>query len=386
MAAVTDVEEQAALTSTLSSFYHFHRWQRQRLVTPRIAKFHSLSPQDQHLLSWFPKYVLDLELCIDMNQQFTQELAIAVAPDWDCLTDPTTWLPALSGDYEKVKSTLLQMAREWSDDGEKERAVSYTRFIDELTSRYPSIAERQHIKVLVPGCGLGRLVWELVRRGFSCQGNEFTYHMLLASSFMLNHCPYPHSHSIFPYLDSSLHVNRRAFQLRPVTIPDADPSAIFDLTKDYPQVPVSELMSMTAGSFTDLYGADASTLEKLTAESHQFRASNKGMFDAVCTCFFLDTAANIIEYLRTVANCLSPKGTWINFGPLLWHFEHDLGPDPQRPLGGLELTRQELHELVKAMGFEFERQEADISSTYTADPKALGAYTYQCEYWVCKRE
>lgn len=42
--------------------------------------------------------------------------------------------------------------------------------------------------VLLPGAGLGRLCVEVAGLGLQAQGNEFSYHMLLASSFMLNHC------------------------------------------------------------------------------------------------------------------------------------------------------------------------------------------------------
>lgn len=34
-------------------------------------------------------------------------------------------------------------------------------------------------RVLVPGAGLGRLPLEIAARGYSCQGNEFSYFMLL---------------------------------------------------------------------------------------------------------------------------------------------------------------------------------------------------------------
>ena len=42
------------------------------------------------------------------------------------------------------------------------------------------------IKVLVPGAGLGRLVFEIAVAGFCAQGNEFSLHMLIVSNFILN--------------------------------------------------------------------------------------------------------------------------------------------------------------------------------------------------------
>ncbi len=42
------------------------------------------------------------------------------------------------------------------------------------------------MRVLCPGAGLGRLVFEVVCRGYACQGNEFSYFMLFVSNFVLN--------------------------------------------------------------------------------------------------------------------------------------------------------------------------------------------------------
>ncbi len=43
-------------------------------------------------------------------------------------------------------------------------------------------------------------------------------------------------------------------------------------------------------------------------------------WDCVATCYFIDTAHNIIEYIRTIHNTLKKNGIWINLGPLLFHY------------------------------------------------------------------
>ena len=40
----------------------------------------------------------------------------------------------------------------------------------------------------------------------------------------------------------------------------------------------------------------------------------------MATIFFIDTAHNIIEYIKTIYNILKEDGVWINIGPLLYHY------------------------------------------------------------------
>lgn len=37
-------------------------------------------------------------------------------------------------------------------------------------------------------------------------------------------------------------------------------------------------------------------------------------WDCVATCFFIDTAHNVIEYIETIWKILKPGGVWINLG------------------------------------------------------------------------
>ena len=42
-------------------------------------------------------------------------------------------------------------------------------------------------------------------------------------------------------------------------------------------------------------------------------------FDLVVTCFFIDTAENILDYIDIIYHVLRPGGLWINVGPLHYH-------------------------------------------------------------------
>ena len=141
----------------------------------------------------------ELKQCIEVNRGFTELLSTSIANDWGVAGTSLDWHPAGPREFEITSTTLLQLMREWSDEGQAERDVAFTRIISELEELYPDEPSRQSIRILNPGCGLGRLVMELVIRGFWTQGNEISYHMLLASNFILNHSQFPHSHSIFPF-------------------------------------------------------------------------------------------------------------------------------------------------------------------------------------------
>lgn len=64
------------------------------------------------------------------------------------------------------------------------------------------------------------------------------------------------------------------------------------------------------------------------------------------TCFFIDTAKNILEYLEVLYNTLKPNGIWINLGPLTYHYTGVNGEI------SIELSWEEIFYAMEQMGFE----------------------------------
>ncbi|ODV96027.1 hypothetical protein PACTADRAFT_80101 [Pachysolen tannophilus NRRL Y-2460] len=392
-----DIEEYNALTSVLSSFYEYGNWARRTFLIPRRLKWESLSREEHELLPWFEDHLNYLENCILQNEIFTKNLATTIAGNWQVSTDPTSWHNCKVSDLDKVKSVLNQFVREWSEEGIEERDVSFNKILKECVALYPDLQQRPNLKVLVPGAGLGRLVFEFVKLGFQTQGNEFSYHMLLASNFILNHSYVAHHHNIYPHIHKFSNHAKRINQIRPVSIPDSDPHDINRMSNEGSGIQYDELMSMCAGSFIDLYGPSNLNISETYSgdkSAADFRKLNENNFQIIATCFFLDTATNIIDYLKTIHHSLDPQGYWINFGPFLWHFEDDdsitneVNKDNQMkptPLKGLELTREDLIELVKKCGFKFLKYENNIETTYASSKDSLGGYRYECDYWLCQK-
>lgn len=89
--------------------------------------------------------------------------------------------------HHRNQAVLHSLYREWSAEGETEREQSFGPLLAELVRRLPlrppqkDEEQEQRLmdetlvhKVLVPGCGLGRLPLEIASRGYSCEGNEFS--------------------------------------------------------------------------------------------------------------------------------------------------------------------------------------------------------------------
>lgn len=246
---------------------------------------------------------------IDKNAQFSIAIHQAGLQAFGLLSDSKssaieqtsdTWRgKAKSSDLEKARGTLRQFYRDWSAEGASERDVCYGRVVKSLQTE--RLARNENLRVLVPGAGLGRLVFDLCAAGFTAEGNEISYHQLLASSYILNDVKSANAHTLYPWIHSFSNHKTRTEHMKSVQIPDVHCATVLANISNAGQ------MSMSASDFILLYGSE----------------EQKDSFDAVATVFFLDTAPNVIRYLETIHNCLRSGGLIVNFGPLLWHFENN---------------------------------------------------------------
>lgn len=275
------------------------------------------------------------------------------------------------------------MYRDWSSEGALERSASYGPVIRALQAERARSSPLAHnMSVLVPGAGLGRLVFDLCMQGFDVEGNEISYHQLLASAYILNFCPQNENHTIYPWIHSFSNHKTRSNHLRSVRIPDIHPGRALHSN------PQAGEMSMSASDFLLLYGA----------------AERADSYDAVASVFFLDTAPNIIRYLEAIRNCLKLGGILINMGPLLWHFEnnppgssspssspqvhsHPHPPEDQgiADPGSVELTNSEILLLLPKLGFELLTSSTDLSAPYIQDPESMLQNTYSASFWVARK-
>mmetsp|Transcript_7563 Transcript_7563/g.13892 ORF Transcript_7563/g.13892 Transcript_7563/m.13892 type:complete len:161 (+) Transcript_7563:1839-2321(+) len=127
-------------------------------------------------------------------------------------------------------------------------------------------------------------------------------------------------------------------------------------------------MSMCAGEFLSCY------------------SSQKNEWDAIMTCFFIDTAPNILAYLKVIFAALKPGGVWINGGPLLWHWQSNspksytagktMQADDSRYDDSIELSYDEVRSIAQGVGFEFKEERWEEVS-YTNDSLSMLQSRYQ---------
>ena len=249
---------------------------------------------------------------------------------------------------EKVQSTLKQFVRDWSIEGQKERDQCYKPILEEIDNLFGHLPpkEKSEVNILVPGAGLGRLAFDIAFKGYTCQGNEFSLFMLIASNYVLNKCKSKNSCTIYPWIHQYTNNVSSVDQTKCITFPDIDP---LDMPKD-------ANFSMVAGDFTEVYNDP----------------SQYGSYDCVVTSFFIDCAHNIVEFVELIHRILKPGGKWINFGPLLYHFS-----DVPRE-SSIELSYDIIKKIVEKTGFEFQREQLDCEATYCQNPRSMLQYTYKC--------
>jgi len=150
--------------------------------------------------------------------------------------------------------------------------------------------------------------------------------------------------------------------LKGFKIPDVLPSSI----------PTGPAFSLVAGDFEEIYG-------KLREGDE--REPQQSKWDAVLTCFFIDTAKNIVNYINIIYELLAPGGVWINLGPLLWHFENSGNPSD----ASIELSLDEVLALADKIGFEIGNQKM-VDTTYVNTEDSMLSHIYHASFWTATKK
>ncbi|KIV86935.1 hypothetical protein PV11_02511 [Exophiala sideris] len=423
-----DPLERRTIFAAMDSFYQYRKMAHYNTTHRRRQNLYALPSRQWQLLANPPFSILDTLTAVDDAIDHNADLADAIfnlgitslgLDETPAADSPLNWHSHTQpNDMAKAHSTIRQFYRDWSHEGftNEVRPLLDIILADVSTHLSGSNSDKN---ILLPGAGLGRILFELCRTGYNATGNEISYHQLLSSNFILNATTHPNQYEIYPFATTFTNTTTRQNQLARHTIPDTHPSqTLADLAST--GKPIGE-MNMTAGDFVLSYsGPD-------TRES----------FDAVVSVFFIDTAPNLFRYIETVRNCLRPNGIWINIGPLLWHFDdrvhgrsenednndsrgkdmpkqesqhsnlhshstsstspskstqqHRLDEEDQgiAEPGSFELSDEEVIQLVSKLGFEMVKHEIldnnGAGFGYMQDPSSLLQNRYKCSHWIARK-
>jgi carnosine N-methyltransferase len=282
-----------------------------------------------------------------VNAKFLRESFACAAPVFGMPLPPNIGsIPSNSRNISKMRSTLKQFVREWAIEGKEERDQSFGPLVGALTKYVPVRGT-----VICPGSGIGRLPYEIANLGYETHLNEFSYHMLISAYFVLNGIEGGvGSKLIFPYALNYAHSLGEKERLTPVRIPD-----------EFPTVHGGGSMNMAAGEFVDVF-TDWPT-----------------PVSAVVTCFFIDTAKNLLVYIRTIARLVRPGGLWANMGPLLYHYAE------QADEISLEFSYEEIREFIGEYFDIVEEKTTDSPCVYSSSPNSLSQTEYQCIFFAAIR-
>jgi len=237
------------------------------------------------------------------------------------LSPGVTTLPANS--YGSIASVNLHLLRDFSEQCAHVGTSTYGPAIEELKKLIPSCKG----DVLLPGCGLGRLALDCAREGFTVEANDASRIFLTVADYILNRPPV--GASIYPVA----HVFSENWSLEEqyieVEVPKPSPQEI-------------------AGGGSGGYAATAGASPKFVlvpgdfVKTYGVGCPGHRKFDAILTCFFIDTASDVAELFQVMDSLLKVGGVWLNVGPLNWRKE-----------ARLKLTYDEITACWEGMGYEF---------------------------------
>jgi carnosine N-methyltransferase len=239
-----------------------------------------------------------------------------VLPDGEPTISTNAFLSrAVDHSYDDPHQVVAHIVRDWTAEGKQIRRQLYDWCLSKI--------KKTGLRIMVPGAGMGRLAWELARNKHAwVEALESSVGMAAAAASILQR---KQSGMIHPYSSDQLsnEVNSSHRYLR-VQYPDVDDMEIYE-----------GHLSYTVADFLLLNSV----------------VNNQSKFDVVVTCFFLDTATNVMEYIATIIKLLKPKeGMWVNVGPLQWHQKSQI-----------RLSADELYNLIEEVGFKIMEWGVDVA-------------------------
>jgi carnosine N-methyltransferase len=217
---------------------------------------------------------------------------------------------------------LKCLMRDWTLESKPERDNNYGMVLNEVKKYYnyddKNLMQNNTFKALVPGTGCSRLTFELAKRGFEVEANDFCFIYILCDDYLFNYS-HKNEFQFCPSIHTFANSYSQSAVLKKYSFPDVDIR--------------EELEKSGAKPITFIKG--------------DFLLKYKGIkdqYDLIVTLFFIDVSKNIIEYVEIMHDLLKKGGVWINLGCLDYYHSprHD----------SIDLTWDELRQVIINYDFE----------------------------------
>jgi len=289
-----------------------------------------------------------LEEAMAQNQIFLSEISKKYQPDPSYLKNYNQKeLDDLSyNDYSILNyAVFMYIARDWTDNRKKEREIHYNPIIDAVKKYVP-----EKSKILLPGAALLRLGYELALLGYNIDANDFNFMNVIICDYLFNYSKL-NQFTFQPLIRSFSNYLTEDAVFRKYSFPDENIN-----------LEGKGQIVLEAGDFTKMYNDKPNT------------------YDCVITCFFIDTAKNVIEYISIIQNVLKRDGIWINFGPLSYHW---VG---YQNIPTIELPYDKLKEVIIEYGFEYVHEEKNKNVIYCEIEDFMKNDHFNCVFFIAKKK
>ena len=265
---------------------------------------------------------------IELNQMFYNKVASLYALEFDHLS----YTKEEYEEHRYFEEYLIRgffmscLMRDWTLESKPERDNNYGNVLKEVKKYYnyddKNLMKKNNYKALVPGTGCSRMAFELAKRGFEVEANDFCFIYILCDDYLFNY-----SH-------------KNEFQFCP---------SIHTFANNYSESSVIKRYSFPDVDIRD--ELEKSGAKPITFIKGDFLLKYKGIkdqYDLIVTLFFIDVSKNIIEYVEIMHDLLKKGGVWVNLGCL--DYFHS------RNLNSIDLTWDELRQVIINYDFDIKNE------------------------------
>ena len=291
-----------------------------------------------------------LEEAFKLNQIFLTEISNKYMPDPSLLkniSEDDIYNSAYNDSGTLNWAVFMYISRDWTIERKKEREINYIPIIN-MVQKFVKPGSN----ILIPGAALLRLGYELAKLGYNIDANDYYFFNVILCDYFFNYSK-KNQFTFQPLIRSFSNYLSEDAVFRKYSFPDVDINANLE---------GKGKMKMLCGDFTKLYN------------------NVNNYYDCVITCFFIDTAKNIFEYIEVIERVLKKGGIWINFGPLSYHW---IGYDN---IPSIELPYDKLKEIIQNYGFEFINEEKNKLVIYCEIEENMKNDYFNCVFFTARKK